>query len=252
MLAMTMKNARIVLFASLIVAMILSFGIAEQSVSAQKIQTVEDNRMVNELQKIVSNVGKTTERKTLSDGTALKLVTTVTQTGDNEYDVKAKTVTNHTNGEKTKKTITYSVKNPDGTFVTTTEDETLRFVAGSSSARDVNSGWSQSIVTPSDTGYLDDVPYEGVFLSDEDGHCMDGKKYKVFGTVQSSGTSYLTWAVDGWVNAYCIIPQPLDDVTMRLNSLQINPATSTNGHWAPSHNYGDQYITLSGVFRYNW
>jgi hypothetical protein len=246
------KTTKTILFASLIAAMILPFS-GMDFAEAQKVQTIEDDRMIGELQNIVSNVGKTIQIKTLDDGTVLKLVTVVKQISDNEYKVKAHTVTKTTDGEKVvSEKIKYGVTTDGDSFTTETSLQTIQFVPSSGiSTRSITSGWSQSSATPSDTRYVGGAG-QGTNFDDQDGHCADGKTYRVFGAVYGSGTSSLTWTVDGWLNAYCIVPQPLDNVTMNLNSLQINPATSTDGYWTPTHSYANEYVTLSGTFLYNW
>lgn len=249
---MTYKNTKTILFVGLIAAMVLPFS-GMQFATAQEVQTIEDDRMISELENIISNVGKTIQIKTLDDGTVLKLVTVVNQISDNEYNVNTHTVTKTIDGKKVvSDQIKYRVTTDDDSFTTETSSQTIQFVPTSGvSTQAITSGWSQSSATPSDTRYLGGAG-QGTNLDDEDGHCSDGKKYRVFGAVYGSGTSSLTWAVDGWLNAYCIIPQPLDNVTMNLNSLQINPATSTNGYWTPTHSYANEYVTLSGTFLYNW
>ena len=235
----TLENTKIILFASLIVAMILPFGNIIPAHS--EVATIEDTRMVNELQSIISNIGKTVQKKTLEDGTKLKLNTVVKQLDDNVYKVKTYAVTKPTDGEKiVSEKIKYTiVRESDGSMTVSTTTGTTKFTRSSgATGMVVNEGRTQTTVIAHDRGYLDDEPNEGIFLHDKEGTCH-AHKHKVFGSVYSDGTSSLTWHVHGWVIAYCIVPQPLNDVTMQLNSLQINPPTSTTGYWTPTHSFGD-------------
>ncbi len=249
MILMTKYNAKTILFALLIAAMILPFSMMDTASAAKQSQAIYDLDMVNYIEELISSPGKNNEQKVI-DGQTISVTTKTKQLSDTAYKVKTVTTIDgvvaisETFKIKIHDDSTYTLKNKNLEIDERFTDEASRVNRGSG-----NSDTSGARIDLHDKEY--GTPHT-LTLNDNYSGCGVLNQAH-FQAVIGPNTVDVNWEAHPIYAHWCFVPFLFDhgSVQYGTNTIQLDGQSDRRGSYAfTNYDVGTTWYSVEVDFVY--